>query len=45
MAARTAKPAMPMMEKGLDFIKNTSQKDVVGRYFECTETDKDCYGA
>jgi len=35
--ARTAKPAIPMMEKSLDFIENTSQKDVVGRHVECTE--------
>lgn len=26
-----------MMEKILDFIENTSQKDVVGRHFERTE--------
>ncbi len=26
-----------MMEKSLDFIENTSQKDVEGRHFACTE--------
>src|ERR1700687_5674747 len=42
-AARTAKPAIPMMEKSLDFTENTSQKDVVGRLFDCTENEQDCH--